>query len=338
MEKIYLFFLENTVRDIESLNMYKKDVFCTWHHRFQNGQGITKDIICEKYRTVEDAMKWINHAIAENTYEGIENKNIVLVFNTFMDLHCDFEKAIEMVKQLKKMQYLIYILHMSETREFGEYWEELTESGLLRKKKSHHSKELLEYAAELRGGYYIKYKDITEKTGIPRNTLIDYMNKEEYYHGVYKGTKKGKITPDQEKTISYIKAGYTKEMAKKKAAREYLLKNPIERNLWSTIIVYQGTKFKTVSGEVFSYKSSKNWKDTYILNLTINYEENIKSLAWKDVLLALKDIPKIGAVIEKPEALGNIRNVTYIYSIFYQFGLIDVPEDLKEKMGIRVAY
>lgn len=107
---------------------------------------------------------------------------------------------------------------------------------------------------------------------------------------------------------------------------------------WSTIIVYQGTKFKTVSGEVFSYKSSKSWKDTYILNLTINYEENIKSLAWEDVLLALKNIPKIGTVIEKPEALGNIRNVTYIYSIFYQFGLIDVPEDLKEKMGIRVAY
>ena len=41
MEKIYLFFLESTVRDIESLNTYKKDVFCTWHHRFQNGQGLS---------------------------------------------------------------------------------------------------------------------------------------------------------------------------------------------------------------------------------------------------------------------------------------------------------
>ena len=64
MEKIYLFFLESTVRDIESLNTYKKDVFCTWHHRFQNGQGITRDIICEKYRTVKDAM--------EGKKEGIE--------------------------------------------------------------------------------------------------------------------------------------------------------------------------------------------------------------------------------------------------------------------------
>ena len=188
-------FLESTVRDIESLNTCKKDVFCTWHHRFQNGQGITRDIICEKYRTVKDAMEWINHAIAENTYEKMENKNIVLVFNTFMDLHCDFEKAIEMVKQLKIMQYSIYIMHMSETRELGEYWEELMESRLLSRKKPHHPKVLLEYAAELRSGYYIKYKDITEKTGIPRATLIDYMEKTGRFHGVQKGREKGEITP-----------------------------------------------------------------------------------------------------------------------------------------------
>ena len=208
MEKIYLFFLESTVRDIESLNTYKKDVFCTWHHRFQNGQGITRDIICEKYRTVKDAMEWINHAIAENTYEKMGNKNIVLVFNTFMDLHCDFEKAMEMVKQLKIMQYSIYIMHMSETRELGEYWEELMESRLLSKKKPHHSKVLLEYAAELRSGYYIKYKDITEKTGIPRATLIDYMEKIGRFHGVQKGREKGEITPRQERIILYIKAKY----------------------------------------------------------------------------------------------------------------------------------
>ena len=53
-------------------------------------------------------------------------------------------------------------MHMSETRELGEYWEELMESRLLSRKKPHHPKLLLEYAAELRSGYYIKYKDITE--------------------------------------------------------------------------------------------------------------------------------------------------------------------------------
>lgn len=36
-----------------------------------------------------------------------------------------------------------------------------------------------------------------------------------------------------------------------------------------------------------------------------------------------------------PEGIGDIRGVSYIYGIFYQFGLIDVPEKAKEKMRIQ---
>ncbi|EDP22648.1 hypothetical protein FAEPRAM212_00662 [Faecalibacterium prausnitzii M21/2] len=32
-------------------------------------------------------------------------------------------------------------------------------------------------------------------------------------------------------------------------------------------------------------------------------------------------------------ALGDIRGVSYIYGLFYRFGLIDVPDKVKEKMG-----
>jgi len=32
--------------------------------------------------------------------------------------------------------------------------------------------------------------------------------------------------------------------------------------------------------------------------------------------------------------LGDIRGVTYIYTIFYSFGLIDVPNMVKEKMDV----
>ena len=38
-------------------------------------------------------------------------------------------------------------------------------------------------------------------------------------------------------------------------------------------------------------------------------------------------------VVNRPKALGDIRGVTYIYGMFYRFGLIDVPDDAKEKMG-----
>ena len=38
-------------------------------------------------------------------------------------------------------------------------------------------------------------------------------------------------------------------------------------------------------------------------------------------------------VVDRPKALGDIRGVTYIYGMFYRFGLIDVPDEVKEKMG-----
>ena len=48
------------------------------------------------------------------------------------------------------------------------------------------------------------------------------------------------------------------------------------------------------------------------------------------VLLALGNIK--GKVVDRPKALGDIRGVTYIYGMFYRFGLIDVPDEVKEKI------
>lgn len=48
------------------------------------------------------------------------------------------------------------------------------------------------------------------------------------------------------------------------------------------------------------------------------------------MLLALGNIKE--KVVERPKALGDIRGVTYIYGMFYRFGLIDVPDEVKEKM------
>lgn len=38
-------------------------------------------------------------------------------------------------------------------------------------------------------------------------------------------------------------------------------------------------------------------------------------------------------VIQRPKDLGDIRGVSYIYAMFYRFGIIDVPEKVKAKMG-----
>lgn len=53
-------------------------------------------------------------------------------------------------------------------------------------------------------------------------------------------------------------------------------------------------------------------------------------LAWSSVLLALGNVKEVGAVVDRPKALGDIRGITYIYGMFYRFGLIDIPEMAKE--------
>ena len=92
-----------------------------------------------------------------------------------------------------------------------------------------------------------------------------------------------------------------------------------------------GVKFKTYSGLPFSYEIKKGRNGEYTKELWIDRREKSKSLAWSSVLLALKNIK--GEVVDRPKALGDIRGVTYIYGMFYRFGLIDVPDEGKGEDG-----
>lgn len=111
-----------------------------------------------------------------------------------------------------------------------------------------------------------------------------------------------------------------------------LKKNPCEENLWKCVVAFRGYKFKTLSGLPFTYKLKKGRGDEFTKELWIDRREGGKSLAWSSVLLVYHNIGKIGEVADRPKALGDIRGVSYIYGIFYRFGLIDVPEKVKEKM------
>lgn len=42
-------------------------------------------------------------------------------------------------------------------------------------------------------------------------------------------------------------------------------------------------------------------------------------------------LPLIALCCDRNKALEDIRGVSYIYGMFYRFGLIDVPEKVKEK-------
>ena len=107
---------------------------------------------------------------------------------------------------------------------------------------------------------------------------------------------------------------------------------PTEEHLWEVVLLYSGVRFKTYSGLPFTYEIRKGRNGQYTKELWIDRRENSKSLAWSSVLLALNNIKEVGAMVDRPKALGDIRGVTYIYGMFYRFGLIDMPDKLNGKM------
>ena len=142
-----------------------------------------------------------------------------------------------------------------------------------------------------------------------------------YRKGVYfpSTAEKGKISVGAERQRRY------RAMKRWRA-------DPTEEHLWEVVLLYAGVRFKTYSGLPFTYEIRKGRNVQYTKELWIDRRENSKSLAWSSVLLALGHIKKVGEVVERPKALGDIRGVTYIYGMFYRFGLTDVPDEEKEKM------
>ena len=153
--------------------------------------------------------------------------------------------------------------------------------------------------------------------GLSKASVTSYLP---YKKGVYfQSTEKEKISIGAERQRRF------RAMKRWRA-------NPTEENFWGVVLAYTGVKFKTYSGLPFSYEIKKGSNGEYTKELWIDRRENSKSLAWSSVRLALGHIKKVGEVVERPKALGDIRGVTYIYGMFYRFGLINVPDEAKEKM------
>ena len=182
--------------------------------------------------------------------------------------------------------------------------------------------------------------EVAEKV---KNTFEEYRETQDYKTSIlstsstlqlskasvtsYLPYKKGVYFPSTEKEKISVGA----ERQRRYRAMKLWRAHPTEENFWGLVLAYAGVKFKTYSGLSFSYEIKKGRNGEYTKELWIDRRENSKSLAWSSIVLALKNIK--GEVVERPKALGDIRGVTYIYGMFYRFGLIDVPDEVKEKIG-----
>ena len=183
--------------------------------------------------------------------------------------------------------------------------------------------------------------EVAEKV---KNTFEEYRETQDYKTSIlstantlklskasvtsYLPYKKGVYFPSTEKDKISVGA----ERQRRYRAVRKLRTEPTEEHLWEVARLYSGVRFKTYSGLPFTYEIRKGRNGQYTKELWIDRRENSKSLAWSSVLLALNNIKEVGAVVDRPKALGDIRGVTYIYGMFYRFGLIDMPDKVNGKM------
>ena len=113
-----------------------------------------------------------------------------------------------------------------------------------------------------------------------------------------------------------------------------------EEALWDCVVAFQEFEFHTYSGLPYSYHMKYGRSGTYTKELWIDRRD--KSLVWSSVRSAYQKVLELQQeserpVVERPKALGDIRGITYIYGIFYEFALLEMPEKAKEKIALQTA-
>lgn len=147
--------------------------------------------------------------------------------------------------------------------------------------------------------------------------------------------------------LPYSKTAYKAEELSQNAERinmfrnrqkavEELQEDPDPDSLWKAVVAFQGYPFHTASGEAFVYELKKGRGDGYNKELIVNQRKQNKSIVWSSVKLAFKRALVLrGTVVEHPKDLGDIRGVSYIYPLLYRFRLIDVSEEMANKMQLK---
>lgn len=161
-------------------------------------------------------------------------------------------------------------------------------------------------------------EQIEELMGLGRASINSYLP---YCRTPYKG----ELSQNAERVRRY---------KERKAAVETLGKTKTEAALWSCLELFQGYQFFTSSGLPFVYTLKRGRNGQYTKELFVDRMAESKSLSWSSVLLAFRRAQEHPEeVVKRPKALGDIRGISYVYSILWRFGLIQVPD----KSAVRMA-
>ena len=114
-----------------------------------------------------------------------------------------------------------------------------------------------------------------------------------------------------------------------------LRQTPNEQTLWACVDAFQGEAFRTASGLPFSYHLKIGRRGTYTREIFVDRREKSKSITWKTLMDAFEAVRRAEGgkpLVVRPKAMGDLRGVSYIYPLFYEWGLIEAPEKFERIM------
>lgn len=115
----------------------------------------------------------------------------------------------------------------------------------------------------------------------------------------------------------------------------------IHAALWGCVQAWEGETFRTASGLPFSYRMKCGKHGAPTAELVITRKGESKTLTKSSVMYALgvvlEDMQYTpdGVILPRykgPKAIGQIFGISYVYSLFWSWGLIAVPPKVEEKM------
>ena len=163
----------------------------------------------------------------------------------------------------------------------------------------------------------MRISEIAKRMGMSTKTVNTYLP---YSKVVY---KLDSISQNAERVKKY---------QQRKKATERLRTEMSDDALWNCVIAFEGYPFHTATGLPFMYTVGIGRHGEATREIRIDRCQSSKSLVWSFVRLAFDKAIRIEGVIERPKAIGDICGISYLYSMLWRFGVIQVSAAIEQKL------
>ena len=163
----------------------------------------------------------------------------------------------------------------------------------------------------------MRISEIAKRMGISPKTVNTYLP---YSKVVY---KLDDISQNAERVKKY---------QQRKKATESLHAEMSDEALWDCVVAFAGYPFHTATGLPFMYTVGIGRHGETTKEIRIDRCQGSKSLVWSTMRLAFGKAIRMEGIIERPKAIGDIRGISYLYSMLWRFGGIQVPTAIEQKL------